>query len=194
MQLKRHHSGHFRYVMTAGFILMVLLSVLHGREKPDDIHPLFSGGGRLELPASFRQWKLLGVAIAPDKLSNGRALPELHFLYMEPGAFQHYLQTGKFREGTMLAKEVIGTESRETPTGQGYFPGESKGLGISLKSRRRHPGSPDNWGFYYFGSEPPYAADAELQPEEACAGCHRAGERELVFGQYYPVLALPGPE
>jgi hypothetical protein len=189
MQIKQHKTSHLRYAMVAGFILMGLLSLVHGKGESNNGPARFASDDRLELPASFRKWVFLGAAVTPHELNNGHApFPGIHYLYIEPTAFEHYLRTGEFRDGTMLAKELVAIESREAPSGRGYFPGRSQGLGISLKSRSRHPEAPDNWGFYYFGSEPPYATSTMVQADEACAACHRAGDRELVFSRYYPAL------
>jgi hypothetical protein len=196
MRTTRRNLGNLTcYLITAGFILMAMLSVLHGKEKREISPVQYGAHGRLQLPASFREWIFLGAVVTPDELNQGRAaFPGIHHIYMDPAGFEYYRRTGKFRDGTMLAKELATIEAKQAPSGTGYFPGRLQGLNISLKSSSRHPDSPGNWGFYYFGPKPPYEASTGLQAEEACMECHRAGDEELVFSRFYPVLRALKPE
>jgi hypothetical protein len=35
-------------------------------------------------------------------------LPEFHAVYIDPESYTHYEKTGKFRDGTVMIKELVG--------------------------------------------------------------------------------------
>ena len=52
-----------------------------------------------------------------------------HRVYLEPAAYDHYLRTGGFREGTMLALAIRRPERRVPPSRAGWTEGELAALG-----------------------------------------------------------------
>ena len=116
-----------------------------------------------------------------------------------------YKKTGKFREGTVIAKELTLVRapdganengSTDEVSGVGYFMGEYSGFEITIKSKKLYPDEPGNWAYYTFGHHPePYAASAKRQPTEACNACHEAAAGDdFVFAQFYPVLRAAKPK
>lgn len=170
--------------------------------------PKFTADGQLALPPReiWREWPYIGAPLTPNALNNGAAaFPEFHSVYIDPVSWKHWRETGTFRDGTVLAKElvtVIGKDahpdgSTDQVSGRGYFMGDFAGFEIAYKSTKHFPDLPGNWGYFSFGHHaPPYAASTKKMPNEACSACHQASaDDDFVFTQFYPVLrATKGPK
>lgn len=165
---------------------------------PDvEIGPRFTASGELLLPQGFRRWVFIGSPLTPHGLNDGKAgFPEFHNVYVEPAAYDHYVQHGAWPEGTMLVKELQLTQpgtfadgSRVEASGRGYFPGVTNGMDVSVKDSKRFADT-NGWGFFNFGHHAaPYAEAAAEAPAEACAGCHMASAHEdMVFTGFYQLL------
>ncbi|MFD1158700.1 cytochrome P460 family protein [Roseovarius aestuarii] len=164
--------------------------------------PEFTDDKMLKLPRGkiWREWPFVGSLVTPNALNGGEApFPEHHMVYIDPVSWSHYKETGEFREGTVLAKELTLVRapdganedgSTDEISGTGYFMGEFSGFEITIKSEELYPDEPGNWAYYTFGHHAePYAETAVRQPAEACNACHEASAAEdFVFTQFYPVL------
>ena len=170
--------------------------------------PQFTPDKKLKIPEGklWREWPFLGSLVTPNSLNDGNApFPEHHAVYIDPVSWEHYKKTGKFREGTVLAKELSRVRapdganpdgSTDEVSGTGYFMGEFSGFEITIKSKALYPDEPGNWAYYTFGHKPePYDAVAVRQPVEACNSCHESSAAEdFVFSQFYPVLRAAKPK
>ena len=150
----------------------------------------FTSDGALVRPENYREWVFVGTPLTPNDMNNGNApFPEFHSVYIEPGAWKHYKETGKFREGTVLVKELITVGSKQATSGAGYFMGDYVGLEATIKSKEHFPDEPGNWAYFSFGHEYPLAETAKAFPSQSCNACHaNAAADDFVFTQYYPVL------
>ena len=151
----------------------------------------FNASGELIRPEGWREWIYVGTPLTPNSLNPPEApFPEFHSVYIDPKSWAHYKKTGKFREGTMLAKELALVDATQATSGKGFFMGEFSGFEIAYKSKKRFPKEPGNWAYFSFGHKPePYNGTAKAMPTAACAACHQASAAEdMVFTQYYPVL------
>src|ERR1700740_3045570 len=94
----------------------------------------FTADGKLKQPVGYRKWVYIGTPVTPNDLNGGEAsFPEFHTVYIDPDSFAHYEKTGKFRDGTVIVKELSSVGSKEAPSGKGYFQGEFTGLETSIK-------------------------------------------------------------
>ena len=140
----------------------------------------------------YREWIYVGAPVTPNDMNNGKApFPEFHNVYIDPASYKNWKKTGKFREGTILVKELVSVGSKAAPSGNGYFMGEFIGLEATIKSSKHFPKEPGNWAYFSFTTKdhkslnPTEAASAK----ETCAACHKASAADdMVFTQYYPVL------
>lgn len=168
---------------------------------PEGWTPRFTADGELVLPADeiWREWPYVGTPLTPNALNEGEApFPEFHSVYMDPVGWEHWRATGTFRDGTVLAKELVTVYDADAlpdgstiqVSGRGYFMGEFAGFEIAYKSAARFPDEPGNWAYFSFGHHaPPYAPSTPKMPVEACNSCHAASAAEdFVFTQFYPVL------
>lgn len=158
----------------------------------------FDAQGNLALPEGFRQWVFVGAPVTPNDMNNGKAaFPEFHHVYIDPGSFKQYQETGKFRDGTVLVKELATVGSKKGASGNGYFPGEFSGIAVAVKNSVRFANEPGNWGYFDFppadGKTPKPTARAHQT--EACSACHQKNAaQDLVFTQHYPVLRAAKPK
>jgi hypothetical protein len=163
----------------------------------DELNAKFTADGELVRPEGWREWQYVGTPVTPNSLNGGQApFPEFHSVYIDPESWAHYKQTGEFREGTMLAKELASVGATSATSGQGFFMGEFIGFEIAYKSAEHFPDEPANWAYFSFGHKPePYNDTAKAMPTAACAACHVAAAAEdMVFTQYYPVLRAAKPK
>ncbi|MGH7139516.1 MAG: cytochrome P460 family protein, partial [Pirellulales bacterium] len=67
----------------------------------------FTSDGKLKQPTGYREWMYVGTPLTPNDLNGGEApFPEFHAVYIDPDSFAHYQQTGEFRDGTVMVKEL----------------------------------------------------------------------------------------
>lgn len=148
--------------------------------------------GELERPAGYREWVYVGTPLTPNDLNDGKAaFPEFHNVYIDPKSWAHWKETGEFREGTILVKELVAVGLKAAVSGNGYFQGDFVGLEATIKSAKHFPDEPGNWAYFSF-STPDHKSltgSAKAFPAESCNACHAAAAADdFVFTQYYPVL------
>ena len=161
-----------------------------GLSQPVDEPVQFNDNSELIRPTDYRSWVFVGTPVTPNDMNNGEApFPEFHNVYIDPVSYRHYIQTGEFREGTVLVKELVSVGSKQATSGNGYFMGDFLGLETTIKSKERYPDEPGNWAYYSFGHSYPLAAAAKPFDTDSCNACHEgSAEDDFVFTQYYPVL------
>ena len=185
-----------RFTLSLSIVLMLGVAVLLPLASPEmgtaeKSWAKFDKEGNLLRPDGWRDWIYVGTPLTPNELNPPAApFPEFHNVYIDPDSYAHWKKTGKFREGTILIKELVSVGSKAAPSGKGYFMGEFVGLEATVKSANRFPKEPGNWGYFTFSHEPPpYPAKAKIQPTATCNTCHQANAAsDWVFTQYYPVL------
>lgn len=158
--------------------------------------PEYAANGDLLLPKNFNEWIYLGSPLTPDGLNGGAAgFPEFHNVYIEPGSWRIWRETGVFPEGTILFKElqrVMDPEypdgSRDEPSGRGFFPGALNGADVSVKDSVRYAET-GGWGFFNFNHGEPKLTQAPARSNAECAGCHAANaDTDMVFTRFYRLL------
>ena len=151
----------------------------------------FTATGELVRPSGWREWIFVGSPLTPNAQNGGEApFPEFHTVYIDPESWEHYKDTGEFRNGTMFAKELTLVGDTAATSGIGYFNGEQQGFEIAHKDTERYSADSDGWAYYTFGHKPePYNDTTAAMPIAACAACHTAAAAEdMVFTQYYTIL------
>jgi hypothetical protein len=165
--------------------------------------PEYTASGDMKLPTNWRQWIFVGDPLTPDALNGGHAnFPEYHNVYIEPGSYAIYKETGMFPEGTIFVKELQLTlkpeenpdGSRTEPSGRGYFPGDFNGADVTVKDTKRFAES-GGWGYFNFNHHEPKALTAKVRSKSECAFCHIASaKRDEVWTQFYRILdEVPAP-
>ena len=194
--------GSFRSNVTVGIAVLVgiagLSYVLAASAAPPGGTTAaveFTPDGKMKRPDGYRNWVYVGAVVTPNDLNDGEAtFPEFHSVYMDPESFVEYEKTGKFRDGTVLIKELSSVGSKKASSGNGYFQGEFTGLEASIKDSKRFKDEPGNWAYFSFGHKYPLKADATKQAAASCNACHQtSAAKDDVFSQYYPVLRAAAP-
>lgn len=169
----------------------------HAEATTRPVPARFTEQGELMRPRDYRTWVFIGAPLTPNDMNNGHAaFPEFHNVYLDPQSYEHYRQTGEFRDGSVIVKELVSVATRSAPSGNGYFEGEFLGLEAMVRDRGRFADEPGNWGFFRFTDEEAAArgelgnlrTTATVNRTVSCASCHTAGGQDYVFTQYYPVL------
>jgi hypothetical protein len=174
------------------FFLIVGLALFSTVSMAKD-YATFNKDGELVRPEGFRKWTYVGTPVTPNDMNNGMApFPEFHTVYIDPESWAHWKKTGKFREGTMFAKELTLVGDTAATSGIGFFNGDLQGFEIAHKDSKRYSKETGGWAYYSFGHKPePYAASTAAMPTANCAACHTAAAADdMVFTQYYPVLRV----
>jgi Cytochrome P460 len=188
-----------------GFVLIFVLAAIWSVRPPGteafasppqanraepQVMPQYNKSGALMLPSDYRRWVMVGSSLDlnySETPAQGGHQMFMHTL-MEPTAHKTFVETGKFREGTMFALLLQGVADKVMPARQGQFAGDVHGVEMAVKDKAH---SPDGWSYYGFGGmggSPSTTATA--QPKNNCYSCHvEHAQRDNVFLQFYPLLA-----
>jgi YHS domain-containing protein len=151
------------------------------------IGPRYASDGALLLPDDYRQWVFIGSSLG---LSYSAGLPGMemfHETLMEPTAYRHFVDTGTFREGTMLALILHGTGENVLPARRGRFAAAVHAVEMAVKDSSRRA---EGWAYYNFGGMNGLRTTAQAIAKESCYNCHvQHAKRDNVFLQFYPLLA-----
>ncbi|MEI8385298.1 MAG: cytochrome P460 family protein [Nitrosomonadaceae bacterium] len=161
----------------------------HGHHK---VQAKFNQAGELARPANIKEWISIGASVTPKDMNNGKpAFPEFHYVYLDHASWSHWKKTGEFREGAMIAKELVSVGSKSSASGSGYFAGDYVGpVAVSVKDSKRFAKS-NNWGYFVFGDDKALSAPAD----ESCVACHKANAaQDMVFTQYWAPLRAVSPK
>lgn len=174
-------------VVVAGNLGAQLLAQSSGSDTTA-VMPSYDADGALQLPEHYLRWTLVGTSLG---LSYNEEVPRreaFNHTLMEPTAYDHFVQTGKFREGTMLALLVRGTEGDAMPARHGRFASDVFAVELAVKDSSRVD---EGWAYYDFGGGGRGRTSAQPFPKsQGCYTCHTEhAARDNVFLQFYPLLA-----
>jgi hypothetical protein len=151
------------------------------------IGPRYGSDGALQLPDDYRQWVFVGSSLGLSYTEGQPGMEMFHETLMEPGAYKHFVETGTFREGTMLALILHGTGESVLPARRGRFASQVHGVEMAVKDSSHRP---EGWAYYNFGGLAGLRTSAQALPKESCFSCHsQHARRDNVFLQFYPLLA-----
>ena len=154
--------------------------------------------GNIRKPTDFRDlYQILGtyVVLEPRVTMSGEKGKgdELHMTYASPGTAEYYRKNGKFADGTVLVKEVLGTDHAQMTTGDAHWASGTQVWFVMIKDdKNRYPNNPlwgDGWGWALFKSDAP-DKQVSVDYKKDCVGCHiPAKATDWIYIQGYPVLA-----
>ncbi|MEZ5330900.1 MAG: cytochrome P460 family protein [Thermoanaerobaculia bacterium] len=157
--------------------------------------PAYDEEGRLLLPEDYRRWIFAGSSLGLSYSDAGPAADlrdeMFHEVLIEPTAYEHFVRTGTFREGTMLVLILHGTGQEVLPQRRGVFAAEVHGIEMAVKDSSRFEGS---WAYFGFGGMDGLRTTGTFNQPERCQACHAEhAAYDNVFLQFYPMLAQAGP-
>lgn len=140
--------------------------------RPEDFHDLF---------------QLIGTYMVLDPKGN-----QMHLTYASPGAAEYYRRNKKFADGTVLVKEVRGTDHAQLTTGDANWATDIKVWFVLIKDAQgRFPNNPlwgDGWGWALFKSDAPDKQVA-VDYKKDCLGCHLPAQADdWIYVKGYPAL------
>jgi cytochrome P460 len=157
------------------------------------VMPQYDTDRNLKLPGDYRQWILVGSSLGLSYSEGQTAHQMFNTTLMEPSAYRHFVQTGQFREGTMLALILQGIGTNALPARQGQFATDVHMVEMAVKDSARVP---EGWAYYAFGGPMAggYRAAASPQAKASCFNCHvEHAARDNVFMQFYGLLSEVAP-
>jgi hypothetical protein len=190
---KRLIAGLATVLAAAGVFRMLASAAETPAEQKLPIE--FTADGKLKQPEGYRKWVYVGTPLTPNELNGGEApFPDFHAVYIDPESYAAYEKTGKFRDGTVMVKELVGVGAKEASSGKGYFMGDFIGLETAIKDSKRFKDEPGNWAYFSFGHKYPLKKETQKISSANCNACHQENaEQDYVFTQYYPVLRAAAP-
>lgn len=152
------------------------------------VGPTYTGNGELIRPDGYHGWMFVGASLglryAEDGEPQGDGPGDFHNVYVQPEAYDYFMEHGVFPEKTMLALETYETGAREPRaelTG-GYFEDALAGFSMAIKDSDRFA---ESWGYVSFAE----SDTAKPFPRERCYDCHAEHAAvDNVFTQFYPML------
>ena len=144
----------------------------------------FDDEGNLILPASFDQWVFLGSSLG-QQYEEEAFDPDSPGLFqvvrMEPNAYDAFLETGEFVDGTMFALHFYGAQEKLSINRGGFVMSGLRFAEIHYKDSKY----PDGFNFFTFTPGSDLATEVALPND--CVECHRRdGAYDGVFVQFYP--------
>lgn len=143
--------------------------------------------GKLEKPANLERWVFLGASLGmgynPGSFNAARP-GQFQVVLMEPKAYEHFLEHGRYAPGSMFVLSFYDTDTQPRSLNQkGFTQTDLTNYEIHLID----PASPDGHTFYMFdaGSK----SGQPLPPGNGCVSCHKNhGAFQGTFAQFYPTL------
>jgi Cytochrome P460 len=185
-----------RRISVLAALVLVTAIVASSRAQspaPAPVMPRYDKDRALVLPADYRRWILAGTSLGLSYAEGAApAHPMFHETLIEPTAYQHFVDTGEFREGTMLVLIVHGVGEGSVPSRHGQYATDVHGVEMAVKDRGRVP---EAWAYYAFG-DAPRAGASTAQPNTTggCYSCHsKNAARDNVFMQFYSLLSAAAP-
>lgn len=160
--------------------------------------PSYDQEGRLLRPVGYEKWVVVGTSIGLGYSDGDKTDLQnpgtFHNVFLQPEAFDHYVQTGEFPEQTVFI--VTNNKSRPANTKgsvsrKGFVAAPTSGLEVAVKDTTRFP---DGWAYFMFHDTPEQSKPETRHAERAfdrkdCFDCHAEhGADDNVFTQYYSVL------
>ena len=145
--------------------------------------------GNIRKPTDYRNhYQALGTYTVLDPKGN-----QMHFTYASPGTAEYYRRNGRFADGTVLVKEVFGTDHAQMTTGDAHWASGTKVWFVLIKDEKhRFPDSSlwgDGWGWALFKADAPDKQVA-VDYKKDCLGCHiPAKSTDWIYVRGYPVLS-----
>lgn len=160
-------------------------SEITDRGRIDVAH--YTADGRMNRPDNIDQWVFMGASLGMG-YSAANFNPESPGMFqiavMEPTAYEAFLETGKFANGTMFALLFYSAPGRVSTNRSGFVLGNIMGTQIHVIDESRFKD-----GFNFFSFEPGQDIVEVLPDGNGCVTCHAAnGAYDGVFAQFYPSI------
>lgn len=180
----RRRMAIFGTVAAAALVGGLLLARPSTAEAPKPA-AVFTADGKLEFPKDYRRWVYLSSGFDMSYAEGGMGMGDQHMfdnVFVNPAAYDSFLQTGHWPEGTVFMLEVRMGSGKGSINKAGQFQTIRAGAEAHVKDKR----FPSGWAFFGFRGE---AAGTVLPQTSACNVCHQDHAAvDTTFVQFYPTL------
>ena len=165
--------------------------------SPAKAMPKYDATRNLLLPSDYRTWVLAGSSLGlsyAEGGAQGAGMQMFNTTLIEPTAYRHFVETGEFRDGTMMVLLLQGIGTNALPARRGQFATDAHGIEMAVKDTSRVP---EGWAYYNFGGSMMggLRTSAAPQPKASCYNCHiEHAARDNVFMQFYQMLRDVDPK
>lgn len=146
----------------------------------------YSRDAKLVQPKDYRQWIFLSSGIGMTYLPSHApgTNPPFENVFVNPEAYQAFLNTGTWPDKTVLILEVRASDSKVSINRDGRVQTSLLAIEAHVKDA-----SHGGWAFYKFGNGT--QPEGTLLPKSAdCYSCHQQNAAvDTTFVQFYPTLA-----
>lgn len=150
----------------------------------------FNEKNELLFPADFREWIFLssgvGMTYGPAAPPAGSP-PAFDNVFVNPGAWAKFKETGVWPEGTTFILEIRYSNSKGSINQHGNYQTDAIAFEAAVKDSTRFPTT--KWAYFGFGGgmRPIRTSAPALGANAGCQACHSAnGAVEQTFTQFYP--------
>jgi len=147
----------------------------------------FDQDGNLIVPDNLDKWVFLGSSLgmgySQDNF-NQDSPGMFQIVRIEPQAYEAFLESGEFVDGTMIALHFFGSQNELSISRAGFVMDELQFAEIHHKDSERYPD-----GFNFFTFDPGQAVANEVPLPNECVACHvKDAAYDGVFVQFYPTI------
>jgi hypothetical protein len=174
-----------RFLLPVVLTLCVMMAFSQEAGTPKN-NPQYTSDAQLKFPAHYREWIYLSTGLDMS-YTPGASTSDHHMfdnVFVNPEAYQAFLQTGTWPDKTMLVLEQRGAQSKGSINQSGHYEGSDvMGIEVHVKDEARFPGK---WAFFGFGN---LVSGKMVPTEAACYTCHEQHAAvDRTFVQFYPTL------
>ena len=149
----------------------------------------YGANGQLAFPAGTDRWIAVGSGLggnyAVEPFDPAQPGP-ISVVQMEPSAYDYFLKTGRYADGTMFLLTFYATQKQPNPALQGFVQADVVGREIHVIDKQRF--AQEGSGFFVFSNGTGTPA-APMPVGSACVECHSEhGAFDGTFVQFYPSL------
>ncbi len=170
--------------------LVLLVPALLGAGTPSQTAneadgPQYTADGRMLFPANYREWVYLSSGLGMSYTAGAQNMLMFDNVFVNPGAYRKFLETGTWPDKTLLVLEVRGAGSNASINKAGHFQtADRMGVEVHVKDEARFAGK---WAF--FGFEDGASPAKQVPTQASCYSCHlEHGAVDTTFVQFYPTL------
>ncbi|MEO7523578.1 MAG: cytochrome P460 family protein [Ferruginibacter sp.] len=189
----------FKTLLTIALLIAVMVACSEVNKKSDSgeaassedkQYAVFDDNNNLLRPKDYRSWVFAGTATTPKSHDPKAIFPDFQNVYIDPVSYAYWKKHGKWREGTILVKELLRQGDTVSSVGHGYFQGAHFEVAATVKDSKRFPDMKDGWNYFGFADFKKNILNSISVPlGNQCANCHVKNAIEGdVFYQYYPVI------
>lgn len=170
-------------MLASGALTLAVASQRTELTKVDDTKPQYVGD-QLTRPANYREWVYVSSGLGMNYNAAMGGAPLFTNLFVPRWAYDAFLNSGKWPEGTMFALEERTSENKGSIVKSGSYQGDLAALAVEVKDSEKFPA--DKWAYFGFGGD---AKTASANPKANCWQCHEDHAAvEHTFVQFYPTL------